>query len=94
MNSCVILSNHYAFFFKSSNFITHRSFNFLVRVLMLLKPHRLKRKEADIDDWQRKKIAKAKQKMRNAEVCSVTAVLFEMGIRSSFLTSRPPLYLD
>jgi hypothetical protein len=44
---------------------------------MILKPYRLKSKEADIDDWQRKKIAKAKQKMRSAEVCSVTSVLLK-----------------
>lgn len=48
------------------------------------KPYRLKRKEADIDDWQRKKIAEAKQKMTRAEVRSITAVLFEMD-RFAFL---------
>lgn len=29
---------------------------------------KLKRKEADVDDWQRNKVAKARQKMRNTEL--------------------------
>jgi hypothetical protein len=41
---------------------------------MLLEPYRLKKKEADIDDWQRKKTIKARQKMRSAEVWSIMAV--------------------
>jgi len=66
----------------------------LIRALInLLKSIRLKRKETDIDDWQRNKIAKARQKMRNTEVCLITVVLFETG-RIAYLISNPLVYLD
>ena len=77
------------------NLIAH-GFDFfpLIRALIiLLKSIRLKRKETDIDDWQRNKIAKARQKMRNTEVCLITVVLFETG-RIAYLISNPLVYLD
>lgn len=42
-----------------------------------LKSIRLKRKEANIDDWHRNKIAEAREKMRNTEVCLITVVIYE-----------------
>jgi hypothetical protein len=67
---------------------------FLIRALLiLLKSIRLKRKETDIDDWQRNKIAKARHKMRTTEVCLITVVLFETD-RIAFLISNPLVYLD
>jgi hypothetical protein len=38
----------------------------------------LQRKEAVIDDWQKKKVAKARQKMRKTEVRFLTTYQFEM----------------
>ena len=51
-------------------------FSLIRALIILLKSIRLKRKETDIDDWQRNKIAKARQKMRNTEVCLITVVLY------------------
>lgn len=39
---------------------------------------RLKKKEAEIDDWQKNQVALARQKMRKTEVCFVTTVKFGM----------------
>ena len=46
----------------------------LVRALMLLKSIRLKRKEANIDDWQKNKIAQAREKKEKTEVAAARSL--------------------
>lgn len=54
---------------------------------MLLESTRLKRKEANIDDWQKSKITLARNEMTKTEVCLLAAFILPRKKKSTLVST-------